>query len=39
MSRCLSSKVDFYTARRVVNGLDQAQRIEGYANLIAHAIA
>ncbi|BDS10567.1 glycoside hydrolase family 19 protein [Aureispira anguillae] len=33
-----SSKVDFYTARRVVNGLDRAQRIEGYANLIAQAI-
>ncbi|BDS12356.1 glycoside hydrolase family 19 protein [Aureispira anguillae] len=33
-----SSKVDFYTARRVVNGLDRAQRIEGYANLIVQSI-
>lgn len=29
-----ASKVDFYNARRVVNGLDRADRIEGYAKAI-----
>jgi len=30
-----ASKVDFYNARWVVNGLDRASRIEGYAVAIA----